>query len=105
MAGIWRNNPETQEGKYLVQRRDGTVPSWPWFVLGGRDPAAPAALMAYAWEADRLGMDPQYVADVRALAETFKNWEDTEGPGDPDGPKHRVDDPEIIAKMRKARGS
>lgn len=29
MAGIWRNNPETREGKYLVQRRDGTIPDWP----------------------------------------------------------------------------
>lgn len=61
--------------------------------------------MAYAWEAERLGMDPQYVADVRALAGTFKGYEDAKGPGDPDGPRHRVDDPEIIARMRQGRGS
>lgn len=41
MAGLFSNQPATKEGKYLVQRRDGTVPDWPWFVLGARDPIAP----------------------------------------------------------------
>lgn len=34
MARLWRNNEGTREGKYLVQRRDGTVPEWPYFVMG-----------------------------------------------------------------------
>ena len=33
--------------KYLVVRRDGTVPRWPWFVLGGRDQAARDAMRFY----------------------------------------------------------
>ncbi|HXI43902.1 MAG TPA: hypothetical protein VNH83_28225 [Bryobacteraceae bacterium] len=40
-AGLWRKNPETPEGKYLVKRRDGSVVDWPNFVLGAKDPAAP----------------------------------------------------------------
>lgn len=35
LKGLVRDNPETPEGKYLVKRRDGTVPPWPHFVLGG----------------------------------------------------------------------
>lgn len=34
--------------KFLVVRRDGTVPDWPYLVLGARDPAAPAALRTLA---------------------------------------------------------
>jgi hypothetical protein len=105
MAGLWRNNPETPEGKYLVKRRDGTVPSWPYFVIGALDPAAPAALLAYANEAERLGMDPQYVSDVRGLAEVFKAWAVDMEPGDPDAPRHRKDDPATVAEMRKGRGA
>lgn len=48
LAGLWRKNPETPEGKYLIKRRDGTVPEWPSLVLGAKDPAAPAAINAYA---------------------------------------------------------
>ena len=25
--------------KFLVQRRDGSVPEWPWLVMGAADPA------------------------------------------------------------------
>jgi hypothetical protein len=104
MAGLWRNNPETREGKYLVKRRDGTVPRWPYFVIGGCDPAAPAALRAYADEAERLKMDPAYVADVRSMAADFDDWRDAEGDGDPDAPRHRTDDPAIVAEMAKGKG-
>ena len=38
MAGLHRSDPKTKEGKFLVTRRDGTIPKWPHFVLGGRDP-------------------------------------------------------------------
>lgn len=105
MAGLWYKNPETKGGKFLVQRRDGSVPKWPWFVLGGRDPAAPAALRAYANEAERLGMDPQYVADVRQLAMEYEDYRADNGDGDPDAGRHRVDDPLIIEKMTQGRGA
>ena len=105
MAGLWRNNPDTKGGKYLVLRRDGTVPQWPFFVLGARDPAAPAALMAYAAECERLNMDPQYVADVRELAADFQEFYGFHGAGDPDAPRHRTDDPATVAKMLTSPGA
>ena len=103
MAGLWRNGDVAPEGKYLVLRRDGTVPEWPWFVISAADPAAPAALRAYADECERLCMDPQYVADVRALADQFETWRLANTTGDPDAPPHRTDDPEVVARMA-ARG-
>lgn len=105
MARLFSKTPGTEGGKYLVQRRDGTVPPWRWFVLGSRDPAAPAGLRAYAAEAERLGMDPAYVADVRALADEYEEEFKTLGPGDPDAPRHRRDDPRIIELMKKGRGA
>lgn len=92
MAGLWN--------KFLVMRRDGSVPEWPYFVIGARDPAAPAALTAYAHEAQRLGMDPEYAKDLVRLADEFDRWREAAGEGDPDAPPHRVDDPEIIARWR-----
>lgn len=100
-AGLWRNNPETSEGKYLVQRRDGTVVEWPNFVIGAKDPCAPAALMAYAKEAKLQGYNEQYVMDVQALAGHFLRYRHEHGEGDPDKGRHRTDDPAIITKMRK----
>lgn len=105
MPGLWRNQEGTREGKYLVQRRDGTVPEWPALVIGARDRAAPAALRAYADEAERLGYEAVYVEDMRALAADFEDYLNANGEGDPTAPKHRVDDPEIIAKMRQGRGA
>lgn len=102
MAGLWRNAEETREGKYLVLRRDGTVPEWPYFVIGAADKAAPDALRAYADAAEFAGMDPEYVADLRQLAYEFVVWRLEHGPGDPDAPRHRTDAPDIIAKMRGA---
>lgn len=54
LVGLWRDNPDTPEGKYLVKRRDGSVVEWSSFVLGPRDPAAPAGLRAYADKAEQL---------------------------------------------------
>jgi hypothetical protein len=104
-AGLWRNNPETPEGKYLVKRRDGSIPEWPNLVIGAKDPAAPAALRAYADAAERLGMNEKYVADMRQLAVDFDTYRLAHGDGDPDKGKHRVDDPAIIAEMRQGRNS
>lgn len=100
MAGLWRYGDKAPEGKYLVTRRDGSVPEWPNMVFGAKDPAAPAALRAYADEAQRLGYDPAFVADVRRLADEFEAYRAAAGTGDPDAPPHRKDDPETVAKMR-----
>lgn len=105
MARLWRNQDGTREGKYLVQRRDGTVPQWPFFVMAASDPAAPAALHAYAEAAEVWKMDPEYVADIRQLAEDFKTWRSEHGAGDPDAPRHREDNPEIIELMKQGRGA
>lgn len=105
MAGLFKNDRAFEGGKYLVQRRDGSVPSWPWFVLGGCDPWAPAGLRAYASEAEKGGADPQYVADVRQLAVEYEAHRAEFGRGDPDAPRHRIDDPAIIAKMIGSRGA
>lgn len=103
MSGLWMFGDEAPEGKFLVLRRDGTVPEWPNFVLGARDPAAVPALLAYADEAENLGFDPQYVADVRRLAGRFTDYRTEHGDGDPDAPPHRQDSPDVVAKMREAR--
>ena len=100
MSGLWRNDPATKGGKYLVQRRDGTVPEWPYFVLGARDPAAPVALRAYAEEAKRLGFDHQYVGDVYDLADEFESYCLEHGKGDPTGAPHRKDDSAVVTKMK-----
>lgn len=105
MPGLWYKDPKTRGGKYLVTRRDGTNPSWPHFVLGARDPAAPACLRAYADEAEHLGFDPQYVADVRSMAAEFEDYRMSNGTGDPDAPRHRTDDPSTIEKMVNCKGA
>lgn len=99
MARLFRNQAGAREGKYLVQRRDATVPPWPWFVLGASDPAAPEAIIAYALKCRVLGKDPQYVADLLDLAAEFEGRRQRNGEGDPDAPRHRVDDPAIVALM------
>lgn len=103
MAGLWRNNEETKGGKYLVQRRDGTVPEWPHIVLGARDPAAAAALRCYAKEADALGYDPEYVADIKALADQFDTYREDHGPGNPTSGPERPDAPEVVGQMIPGR--
>lgn len=103
MSGLWRNREETKEGKYLVKRRDGTVPEWPSFILGARDPAAPAALRAYADKAAQLGFDSVYILEVLELADEFENYRNTHGSGDPDAPPHRKDDPETVQEMKKGK--
>lgn len=107
MSGLWRKRTDTPEGKYLVKRRDGTIPEWEWFVLGSRDPTAPHGLRAIADAAERFGMDPRYVRDIREMAD---RWEAaqfaSESPlGDPDAPPHRVDDPETVSEMRKGKSA
>lgn len=104
---LWRNNPETSEGKYpIVLRRDGTPVETPYMVLLVRDPAFDAAITAYADEGERLGYDPAYIADLRAMvAEAPAMRERIEAakilaPSDPGAPRHRTDDPAILAWAR-----
>lgn len=91
--------PNKDPEKYLVLRRDGARPPWPWFVLGGRDPAAPAALRAYAEQAQALGMEKAYVQKVEDLADDFQRHMAQHGPGDPDIPSLVQDNPIILSQL------
>jgi hypothetical protein len=97
---IWAKTKEFSEGKFLVVRRDATVPNWPHFVLGGRDRWAPVALAAYAAAAEMDGADPEYVASIRELAQDFRVYRDQHGAGDPESGPHRDDNPNVIEAMR-----
>lgn len=97
---IWAKTAEFSEGKFLVVRRDGTVPEWPHFVLGARDPATPIALRAYADAVQQMGLDPEYVASIRELADDFDAYRRRVGEGDADAAPHRKDDPDVIVAMR-----
>ena len=97
---IWAKTEEFKEGKFLVVRRDGSIPHWPHFVLGARDPAAPEALRAYADICERLGVDAEYVASIKELADDFYNYRMQQGDGDPEAPPHRKDNTQVIAAMR-----
>lgn len=97
---VWAKTKEFSEGKFLVVRRDGSVPHWPHFVIGARDPAAPEALRGYADVCERLGFEAEYVASVRELADDFYNYRMAQGDGDPEAPPHRTDDPHVIDAMR-----
>lgn len=105
MAGLWRKNPETPEGKYLLKRRDGSIVKVPFMAFLATDPAAPAGLRGYADRAEELKFDPEYVQDVRDLAMQFEDFFVENPPGDPDAPRHREDDPATIAEMRQALGA
>ena len=105
LTGLWRNDPKTPEGKYLVKRRDGTIPECPNLVIGAKDPAAPFALRAYAVAAFVHRMNWRYVSDMWKLAATFRQYRRFHGSGDPDRGRHRKDDPVIITEMRKGRSS
>ena len=97
----WALTEEFSEGKYLVVRRDGTVPHWPHFVLAASDPATPEALRAYAAISQRMGMEADYVHGVLDLADQFAiYYEGLAQKGDPEAGPHRKDDPNVIHAMR-----
>lgn len=105
MAGLFSKSQGLAGGKYLVKRRDGTVPQWPYFVLGAADPAAPYTIRAYATKCASIGMDAAYVGDLFVLADEFEAWRLANKEGDPDAIRHRVDDPATVAEMVKAKGA
>jgi len=99
---IWAKTDEFSEGKYLVVRRDGTVPEWPHFVLGAFDPCAGRALRAYAKAAREAGYEPEYIASIEDLASDFDRIAATERAkriADPTAPPHRKDNPLIVQLM------
>lgn len=98
VMGIWRYRG-VKGGKFLVVRRDGTIPLWPHMVLGARDPAAPQALFAYARKCEELGYNKDYVSDIRRMADDFVGYLREAGEGDPESPPHRTDNPVIIQAM------
>lgn len=93
--GVW--NPA--DNKFLVVRRDGTIPSWPNFVLGARDPIASMALRYYAQSAKFIGMGEDYADSVRELADVFDRHRVKNGPGDPPAGPHRTDAADIAAAL------
>lgn len=102
LRALVRDDPKTPEGKYLVKRRDGSVVEWPHFVLGARDPHAPAALRAYAWSASQdPNFDQSLIYRLRSLADEFEIYRTHHGAGDPHLGIHRKDDPNTVAEMRK----
>jgi hypothetical protein len=98
---IWRFIEGFLGCKYLVVKRDGSVPNFPYFVLGARDPWAPDALRAYAVAAKNGGADDRYVQDIYRMAIEFEAFRDVHGTGQPDAdePAERIDDPNIIKLM------
>jgi hypothetical protein len=105
LNGLFRNQPDTPEDKYLVKRRDGSVVEWPNFVLGAKDPAAIYALRMYAWKARALGYAEGFCQAVECEADHWEAYRAQHGNGDPDCGKHREDDPATVAEMRKGRSA
>lgn len=97
---IWAKTKEFFEGKFLVVRRDGSVPHWPHFVLGARDPYAADALHFYANHVKQMGGDVEYADSIHELADDFESYRESQGDGDPEAPPHRRDDNHVIAAMR-----
>jgi hypothetical protein len=101
---LWAKTEEYSEGKFLVVRRDGSVPLWPHFVMGARDPHVPAALRAYAieYEQDKygLGYDHDYYLSILQLADDFEAYAEVHGYGDPDAGPHREDHEAVLRAMR-----
>lgn len=97
---VFQLTDEMKEGKYLVVRRDGTVPVWPHFVLSARDPASPEALRTYAYRASALKLPRAYTDDVWHLSRVFEDYAKQYGNGDPAAPAHRQDNSFVLAMMR-----
>jgi hypothetical protein len=99
MPSVWTKVGD-KLGKFLLVRRDGTVPQWPHFALGARDPAAPYALRAYAARARVLGWDDEYIASILELANDYDAYRAKEGVSNPPASQHRTDDPNVIEAMK-----
>lgn len=103
---LFHENPATPEGKYLVKRRDGSVPGSPSFVLLGADPMAPWTLRFYSL----LGFVMRHfswslVKSMWRFASRMTAHRKKHGKGDPGMGKHRIDDPATLAEMRKGQSA
>ena len=68
MVKIWAKTEEFSEGKYLVVRRDGTIPAWPHFrTRRERYRLRRQRLRHMQMMPDGRGLDSEYVASVREL--------------------------------------
>lgn len=128
LTSLFRDNPETPEGKYLVKRRDGTVVEWPSFVLGARDPDGANTLLFYGllklmppslrdilmddirmriehWLVDPIGQNKEFMKSVRKWAGIWEWYREHHGDGDPLMGRHRKDDPATIAEMRRGQSA
>jgi hypothetical protein len=124
LTGLFRDNPKTPEGKYLVKRRDGTVMEKPNFVLVATDPNASDTLQFYAllnlvpddvresivehmyddiadWLGDPGGRNKEYVQAVMRHAAMWDKYRAEHGDSDPLMGQHRKDDPATIEEMKK----
>jgi hypothetical protein len=124
LTSLFRDNPATPEGKYLVKRRDGSTVEWPSFVLGARDPDGADTLRFYGllkllptplrdemvreiqtsikhWLVHPDGQNKPFVASVQKWARIWEQYREEHGDGDPLMGAHRKDDPATIAEMRK----
>lgn len=128
LTSLFRDDPATPEGKYLVKRRDGTVVEWPSFVLGARDEDATLCFRIYALlklmppdqreafiedmadqfaasRADTNAQNVSYFDSVMRNADKWDEYRKTHGDGDPLMGRHRKDDPATIAEMRKGHSA
>jgi hypothetical protein len=80
-------------------RRDGTVPPWPSFVLGGADPDAADTLREYARRKEARGVHPGFVAALRRWADWMDAYRAAQGDGDPEMGPHRIDDQRVVELM------
>lgn len=106
LVGLFRDHPDTPEGKYLVKRRDGSVVEFPTFVLGARDRHAAVALRAYAVSV--MGdpeIDSRFAMAVLRYANLFDTYRADHGNGDPGKHRHRIDDPATLEEMKKGHSA
>lgn len=93
------HGPQKKLGKYLVTRMDGTVPDWPWFVLGANDPGAYRTLLHYREDAAQYGCPHGYLAVIHSLIDEFDRWRGKHGmKGTPweDSPEDVAQDPVMV---------
>ena len=93
------HGPQKKLGKYLVTRMDGTVPDWPWFVLGANDVLAHAALETYEHGAGVAGVNRGYRELLKAVRLEFTRWQERNSlDGTPweDSPEDVAQDPVMV---------
>ena len=90
-------------GKYLLVRRDGTVPAWCnlAYVLGPRDPATPIALRAIANHAMEESKNPDldYVQSLLDRADECDRYREQHGAGDPKSHPWRTEAHDVMSAL------